>query len=227
MKITLARTLCLLGLFGAPAAARAQGLEALAGAGGEVGDATVASVARRFAAELKCGPASKDPHRGWCPVGGLDKAGFSAPAQAQVLLGLTVELADGAKVPASLLEHVRLGVLSVGPSSARITDLRPSNKDEEKELAGVIFELGKALKGQDKAAVIPVSKGLAGYLQGEGRKPGRPLRTGAGGAHFTGQIPARLYRLTGQPYGDAYVVVEQAPNGIFVSIYPALAFRAK
>lgn len=202
------------------------GLDALGSLhGGEVGDDTVGSIAGRFTAELRCAAGSKDPQRHFCPVSTLDRAGFAAPAETQAYLGLVVEMADGARVLPSLRERVRLSLLVVGPGAARIVDIKASDKSEEKELAKAAADVARIMKGRDKHATLVVSRGLLGYLQGEAGKAGRPLRVTARGAHFSGKIPARLYRLPDQPYGEAYAAIEKAPNGVFVSVYPAVAIR--
>ena len=64
--------------------------------------------------------------------------------------------------------------LFIGPKEARLTYLRPSNPGEKKELFGVLLKIAAILKGSDRSAAVPVSRGLYGYLKGEERRAATP-----------------------------------------------------
>jgi len=69
------------------------------------------------------------------------------------------------------------------------------------------------LKGEKQSVVIP--KGLAGYLDAQRAKPMRKLTVRGNGGDFTGEVPARLYAAD-----RAWVVIEQASDGVYVNVYP-------
>ena len=192
----------------------------------QVAEGVVADVARRFAAELECGKpekARKQPaflHRHWCAAAGLDKAGFTAPASRRTWLGVSVGLKPDDKVVPAVLGTTGLAILTAGPEGVLVTDLRPSNDKEQQELGMVVASLAFVLKGKAKA--VEVSAGLAGFLKSFDKKALHPVSAGA----YHAKMPSRIYSARGS-FGAGYLVLEQAPDGIRLSLFPDAPFVAK
>ncbi len=187
----------------------------LARAEGPLTDAKVGEIAKRFGASIKCDPKSKDLQRAWCPVTRLDSAAFKAPAQTSTLLGLSVELPDGGAVNGQLLETTSVSALHLGAAAVRLTSLKPSNEQEKKDMLPVLFDIAGALKMDGKQIKVP--RDLDGFLTSERAKPGYPMTATGRAMEYTGKLPARLYQV-----GNAFVVIESAPKGYYVSVFPAV-----
>ncbi len=180
-------------------------------------DAESADVGKRFAAEIKCD--GKDLERAWCPVTKAGSQAFQAPATVTTFLGLSAEIPDGQPVVAALLKTTSVSALHLGPTTARLTSLRPSNEDEKKQMLPVLMALANALKNNTKDP-IAISTDLGGYLDGERAKPGRPLSIGKQSADYMALVPSRLYRV-----GNVYVGVERAKGGHFISVFPIVPLK--
>jgi hypothetical protein len=186
---------------------------------GEVSEATITDVTRRFAAELSCAKGSKDPNRAWCPVTAIGKGAFKPARQNEIQLGFSASLKDGAKVSETLANSTELAVLYLGPTEARLTSLTPSTPDEQKQLAAVVFELAKRLKGMAKGQVeLPAD--LGGFVTMDSRQQRFPLTVSGASASFPAKLPSRIFRS-----GDAFVVIEQADGGVRVSVFPTVGFK--
>src|SRR5262245_2631305 len=104
-------------------------------------DDAAADVVKRFAAELDCANASKDPLRAWCAVLTIGKERYAPPPDVTTFVGVSVALRVGAKVRQALLDSVTLSALHLGPKSARVTSVRPSSEAEKQDLAKVVFSV--------------------------------------------------------------------------------------
>jgi hypothetical protein len=71
-------------------------------------------------------------------------------------------------------------------------------------------------------AVVPFLQSLRGQLPTQGH----PVRDDAHGAHFTAQAPSTVWRVN-QGAFDVYVIVEEAKDGTFVNVYPAVPLAAQ
>jgi hypothetical protein len=187
---------------------------------GPLTDDAVGAIAKRFAASIKCDAKSKDLQRAWCAVTKVDKAAFKAPRATTTMLGLSVELPDGAEVNTQLLDTTSVSALHLGASAVRLTSLKPSNEQEKKDMLPVLFDIAGALKMDGKA--VGVTKDLGGFLDGERAKPGYPMTAAGKAMEYTGKLPSRLYQV-----GAVYVVVESAPKGYYVSVFPAVPLKVK
>ena len=187
---------------------------------GPLTDASVAAIAKRFAASIKCGAKDKDPQRAWCAVTKVDKAAFKAPKETSTLLGLSVELPDDADVNTQLLGTTSVSALHLGSATAKLTSLKPSNEQEAKDMVPVLFDIAGALKMDGKS--IGVTKDLNDYLTSERAKPGNPMKAAGKSMEYTAKLPSRLYQV-----GNAYVVIESAAKGYFVSVFPAVPLTVK
>jgi len=182
-------------------------------------------LAQRFAHALDCGPGKRDLNRHWCPVTRIGKDSFATPAQTTTYLGLSVTLRPNDEVRKAVLEHTEVAALHLGPTGVRLTSLRPSNEQEKQDMLPILLSIGNALKSGSSDS-IAMSAGLNGFLTGESKKPGYPLRVGKDSAEYTGKLPAQIYRVQVQAGLFAYVVVETAPDGRFVSIFPVVPLKS-
>lgn len=174
----------------------------------------------RFAQELRCEAGQRDLNRHWCAVTRIGKDELAVPKQTTTYLGLTVPLKPGDAIKRTVLERTSVVALHLGPTSARLTSLKASNPQEEKEMLPVLVAIGLALKGESQAP-IPVSAGLWGFLKSEQQQPGYRLKTTKTSAEYAGKLPSTIYRVN-TAAGAVYVVVETAPDGQFVSVFPVV-----
>lgn len=180
-------------------------------------------LAARFSQELRCEAGQRDVNRHWCAVTRIGKDEFAAPKQTTTYLGLTVPLKPGDSIRPTVLERTAVVALHLGPTSARLTSLKASNPQEEKEMLPVLIAIGLALKGESQAP-IPVSAGLWGFLRSEQQQPGYRLKTQKTSAEYAGKLPSAVYRVN-TTAGGVYVVVETAPDGQFVSVFPVVELK--
>lgn len=185
----------------------------------------VRSISRSFSDQIDCSQQSRDLQRAWCPVGILTEGKYQSTSEKISYLGLSMELQKGGAVVPSLLQTTNLAVLHLNKNKARVTHLKPSNKDEQIELMKIVFNLGRILKGLDKGRQVSVSQGLYGYLRQELEKPGYAVRIGAGGGEYRGKLPSIISRVQDPRAGDVYVVIEMAKNGAFVNIFPVTTMK--
>jgi hypothetical protein len=186
-------------------------------------DATVEGLAKRFAAELTCsGPADQSPaylNRHWCPVAKITSSGaFKAPAERRTLLGLSMAVRKNDSIVKSALATTDLAILTVGPDGVLLTSLKPSNDAEKQSLGKVVVSLAFVVKGKSKTVDVPAD--LQDYLNSFASKPLHAVEPLSSGAQYTGKIPSRIYHVTGTLSGESYVVIEQAPDGVFVNLFP-------
>ena len=69
---------------------------------------------------------------------------------------------------------------------------------------------------------VGVPKGLNDFLTSERAKNGYPMTAAGKSMEYTGKLPSRLYQV-----GNVYVVLESAPKGYFVSVFPAVPLTVK
>ncbi len=193
----------------------------------DLSEQAVADAVKSFSAEIQCGPNSQDVWRLWCPVTLLGKTAFSAPSAPTTLVGISMSLHQNAKVIPALQQTTDLAVLTLSSGSAKVTDLRPSNEQEKQELIQVLMSLSTSLKGMSKKDPIPVTSGLADFLKGENSKSGNSYKVDKNSAVYSAKLPTRIYKVPNPVYGDAYVAVEQAADGLAISIFPTVGYKAK
>lgn len=187
-----------------------------------------ATVAQRFAAELKCDSASQDPNRHWCPVAAVGREAVVLPQLPATYLGLSVGLPTGAQVVQALLQNTDLAILTLAPTGARVTDLKASSPEDQKELAQVAASLGATLKGMTGTQPLVISAGLSGFLKSENEKPVNAFAPAAPNAPvrtYQAKLPSSLYQVSHPVYGKAYVVIEQTTTGTIVSLFPVVATK--
>ena len=136
------------------------------------------------------------------------------------MLGLSVELPEGADVNGQLLGTTTVSALHLGSAAIKLTSLKPSNEQEAKDMLPVLFDIAAALKMDGKS--IGVTKDLNDFLTSERAKPGNPLKAAGKSMEYTAKLPSRLYQV-----GNVYVVIESAAKGNFVSVFPAVPLTVK
>lgn len=180
-----------------------------------------AALARAFARVLRCGDG--DDRLGvWCPVAQIPTAAFIAPKEAQAYPGMSVAIPRGASIRATLLRDIRFSVLVLSPKQAYLQELSPESAEERQELLGGLRAVNTALKLGGK--VGPLTLGLTNELQSLRSalpKNGHPLKIDGKRATYAGETPSEIAFIAGKI--PAYVVVERAGNGFFISVFPAPA----
>src|SRR5262249_6538591 len=132
----------------------------------------------------------------------------------RVLLGVSIALRPGAPVLDAINGTTDLAVLAVGPEGVIVTALKPSNDKEKEELGKVVFSMGLVLKGKAQAVDVPAD--LASFLKTFESKPLHAVKTGG---VYEAKLPSRIFTVKGT-FGDGYIVLEQAPEGIIVNLFP-------
>lgn len=184
-------------------------------------------LAEKFSAELDCSPASKHPHRSWCPVTLLTKSDFKEASGASSYLGLSMELKATDKVVPAIMKTTHIAVLHIDPDFVRVTSLKPSNEKEKQQLLPILMSLAATLKGMSKSGTLQVPKGLYGFLQSERKKRGHKLSGKQSFRSFRAKLPSTIYQVKDPRAGDVYVVVESASDGFFINIFPQLKVISK
>ncbi len=123
---------------------------------------------------------------------------------------LLVPVADG---KTALLKEVSRSARHLGPDGGGLTALKPDNDAEKRELLEAGMAAAIVLKGERPSVILP--KGLAGYLDSQRGKPMHKLTVRGNGADFAATLPSRLVASD-----KAWVVVEQAQDGLYVNLYP-------
>jgi hypothetical protein len=187
--------------------------------------ASPGSVAARFKAEVSCETGPKDALRSWCPVTRVEEASFQAPAAPQTFVGITVALRPGAKVRDALLQNVTVSAVSFAGGRVQVRGIKPDNEKERQQLLAVAGGVANILKGAK--GPLKVEADFAQYLSSLTRAVaarGYPIAPSQGGAHFAAQNPSTAYRVEDPSAGPVYIVVEEAPDGTWINLYPAVAF---
>ena len=114
----------------------------------------------------------------------------------------------------------RLNFLTFGTKGITFRDITPSNADEARQIDAVIEAVLRAAGGDKEP--VRLAEDLSGFLRAqsaEDRSGGHLVTPGKNGGSFTATSPGRILQVK-TPGGPAYVVVEQAPDGIWISIFP-------
>ena len=174
-------------------------------------------IIERFRKELKCDAKdAKSPYRAWCAVAAPGDKQLKLPATLTTYVGIAAEIHDGEPLPKVLDATTEPAALHLGPKTAIVSYLKPSNDAESKALMPVVFAIGNALK-EGVTTPLPLPKDLVTFLDGERAKPGHALSTVGNIGHFNGKLPAEIRRV-----GNVYVVIETVDKGGFVSLIPVV-----
>lgn len=187
-------------------------------------ESAVKAVVKRFATEIKCRATSKDTHRHWCPVTKVGAGAVKLPTQPTTWIGFSVIIGAEGSVLKAVSEETRLTLLTLGPSSAHLTPLLPANEGQSEAWGLATRPLIEIFKGSNQATSLQLPASLIEHLKVQTQSKGEALILTAEGAHFASQAPNRLYQVSHLPYGKAYVVFEQRPNGTQVSLFPLLDY---
>lgn len=177
----------------------------------------MARMAARFTS-FDCSAGTKDPNRVWCPVAAAGHGPFTPPDKTAIRIGLTLALPAGKDPADVVLANTSLAALIIGKDGAKITALTASNDAERKELAMVTASVAAALKGL--GSPVTVKPDLESYLEQHATSL-HPLALDADGGKFQGSaLLATIERVEGAPWGAAWVVMEPAGKGTYVSVFP-------
>lgn len=181
-----------------------------------------------LASAVQCSGAT-DPLRSWCPALGARKAGYKAPPAPQVYLGLAVGIGKETSIRSALLGNVNVATLVVAPGRVLVNDVKPDNANEREQLLRVAMQLAAHLKGQ-KAAAITVEPDFAGYLGSLKARASTGVAVAdspAGPAAYTSAHPSRIAAVDDAKLGRVYVVIEEANDGTWLNLFPAVPYATK
>lgn len=180
----------------------------------------------RLTAAIDCTAASNDPLRAWCAAAMTKGAGFTAPKGKVTYVGLSVPLNAKFDVRDALLKATNLSALSFGDGKVNLSDITPDNEGEKKQLLEVAMSVAMVLKGKSKE--IKVGKDLAGFLDSlavAAASKGYPIKDDPKGAKLKMKMPSRAWRVKANGV-DVIVFAEDAGDGTFVNVYPAIPWTA-
>ena len=176
-----------------------------------------ASVAELFPEDEVCD--TRYSGRAWCPVAHTAEGGWTKPDSARTLLGLHVDIPEGGDRDPFVLKATSPVALHLRPDGVRLTALAPRDDDEKRALGFVVMTASAALSGNGTS--IPVTPALESFLSDELDKTPYTVTLAAGPGAFEGVDPGRIWRVTGEPWGTAWVVVEvPRGGGVGVSVFP-------
>lgn len=126
------------------------------------------------------------PFRPWCVAADGWATGTAAKLPVgKVLVGITIRRTVGAAGPWDLAADPSIGLAALvvrrdGPAlELRITDIKPTQDDEQPQIAEALFNVSAVLKG--KGSTAKLSKHLGAYLKSLGKKSGHFATKGATG----------------------------------------------
>src|SRR5690242_17050238 len=102
--------------------------------------------------ELRTAASCQDkasPWRPWCIATEWATGSAGALPAGKVLVGMTIELEQGKSVRDALSNKVTFVALAIGKDGkVKLTDVKPTNADEEKSVAEAIFAASAVFKGR-------------------------------------------------------------------------------
>jgi hypothetical protein len=162
-------------------------------------------------AAAKCGDAAS-VWRHWCIAAAFETGHTADLPRGKVLLGITIELEEGTDAAKALFDRVGLVALAIdADGKVKLTDVKPSNADEEKSTVEAMSQAAAVFKG--KAKVVKLPKDLGDYLKT--LRGAYEVSKSGGQWTWTGQTASRMRKV------DAFWVVIEVPrarNGIFATI---------
>lgn len=200
------------------------GAKALSAKGFKAWRVPVADGIDRLATAIDCKATSNDPLRAWCAAASVKGAGFTAPKGKVTYVGLSVPLNAKYEVRDTLLKATNISALAFGDGKVTLSDITPDNEGEKKQLLEVAMQIAVVLKG--KSMDIKLGKDLGGFLNSlsdAAAKSGYALKDDPKGAQVKMKMPSRFWRVKANGV-DVIVVAEDAGDGTFVSVYPAIPF---
>jgi len=149
------------------------------------------------------------PWRPWCIATEWKRGKAVLPKR--TLVGITVELVDGADVKDALSNKVTLVALAIEGTRAKLVDIKPTEKGEDVLVAKAVAAVAMVFKGKAKTAVLPPD--LAGYIKS--RKASYKMTKGKMEVSWTGVNRSMLRKV-----GSFWVVLEWPTkgNGVWVTV---------
>lgn len=188
-------------------------------------------VAKKFETALDCKKSSRDVLRPFCLVRASSQSewarwvSFTPPDTLTSYGGIGVFVPSSAsdkEIRTLLLEKAHPVVLHIDPMQAKVQTLTPSNEQEKQDLARLVMQVSIALK---KMAITNVSipKDMDAFFSSERKKPLYAMTTGEGtGVLSNAKMNTTLEEASFENGLHAYVVYEQAKDGVYVSLFPKL-----
>ncbi|MCB9665666.1 MAG: hypothetical protein H6732_16275 [Alphaproteobacteria bacterium] len=176
-------------------------------------------LAARVTREVDC---TTEAVRYVCDLADLPGEAFPVPTVPETWLGVTIVVRNSRTIADGSIESESLARVTLSADGVFVGALRPSQPSERLALGRILGDTAKAAKGTLEAIEIP--QGLADYLDIPPEKTWTLQREEMGWS-FTGAHPARVFKVparAGRP--EAYVVVETAQGGAFVTIAPLVAW---
>lgn len=152
------------------------------------------------------------PWRPWCIAAAWATGAAADLPKGKILVGLTVALEQGKNAADALREQVTFVAFAVGKDGkVKLTDVKPTNADEEKAVAEAVFGAAAVFKGKATTAKLPAS--LSDYIK---TLTGTYATTRTGNAWVWQGASASQMRKVGK----FWVVIEvpDAKNGVFATI---------
>ena len=159
----------------------------------------------------KCGDAAS-VWRHWCIATDFETGTAAELPKGKVLIGMTIQLQEGADAAKALFDRVGLVALAVDlEGKVRLTDVKPTSAAEERSTVEAMSNAAAVFKGAAKSAKLP--NDLGDYLKTL-KGVYEPSKSGARWT-WIGQTAARMCKV-----GEFWVVIEvpRAKDAIFATI---------
>ncbi len=171
------------------------------------------NVKSSFVDALDCGDADIE-NSAYCAVTHIGDFDLVLPDDVQTYLGFSMALVDGDDVESSIVATSHVAALHLGPETARLTALVATTEEDEIELGQISADIETLLSGVEHS--FDISEGLASYLDGERDFTGYTiLESTVTSATYDSPLPYTIHYT-----GNAYVVIEDAIGGVYVSVFP-------
>jgi hypothetical protein len=153
------------------------------------------------------------PFRPWCTVADFATGKAADLPKGKKLVGITIELADGADVKQALTDKVSPSVLVIDSTGmAKLSRIKGSNDSEKTMLGEAVASLAAVFKHKTTTAKLPAD--LTSYVST--LKAKYPTKKTGSEWTWTGESAARLRKV-----GDFWVAIEtpSSGGGIFASLF--------
>lgn len=162
---------------------------------------------------------SGSPVRYLCPATRIGEATpFDAPSTPTSILGITIAVRNSRTVVDAAMETAGGSLLVMHNDRISVRPLRPTNSAEREELASVIGDVSRVLKGQGDA--IWVSRTFESFAADPPATELSALALDDLGGSFDNGKSGRVYKVDGFGFGTCWIVLEVAPGATFLSVFP-------
>ncbi len=158
----------------------------------------------------------------WCPVAQYPGGGLTLPTETTSYLGISAFVGKDQAAHDAFLEQTSLSVLHLGPKGGAVAIMESEDGAEREVWVRAYLSAIRALKGRTERVLLDDELARSVETDREARALNPLVLTTLEG-RWTGTFPARIWESEGEPWGEAYVVLEEGANGVLISVFPRVA----